>query len=128
MGMEQGVDSTRLTHVEREVSTIRGEMAGLTKEMGDVRADVRGLGSILGRIEQGVAEAQQRFDNDKQAARLNPIALATVLLSIITILVGGAWLISGELARHDERSIYQQRMLDRVEQRQWALHGNPAAR
>jgi hypothetical protein len=126
MGMEQGVDSTRLTHVEREVSTIRGEMAGLTKEMGDVRADVRGLGSILGRIEQGVAEAQQRFDNDKLAARINPIAMATVLLSIISILVGGAWLISGELARHDERSAHQQRLLNQIEHRQWGLHGNPA--
>lgn len=108
---------SRLDKVESEVSTIRTEMAGL-------KSDVRGLGSILSRIEQGVASAQQRFDDDKHASRVNPIALATVLLAIITTLIGGAWLIGGELARQDEQNIYQQRTIDTTERRQWDItHG-----
>lgn len=96
--------------------------------MAEIRSDVRGLGSILQRIETGVAEAQQRFDNREQASRLNPIAMGSVLLTIISILVGGSWLISGELARHDERSMYQQRILDRMELRQWDVSGRVQVR
>lgn len=94
---------------------------------------MRGLASILHRIEDGVAASQQRLENDKMASRMNPVALGSVLLTIISIMVGGAWLISGELSRHDERSIYQQRMIDQIEQRQWVAaqspggdHGNAA--
>jgi hypothetical protein len=119
----------RIDRVETEVATIRTEMGGLKSDMSGLKSDVRGLGSILQRIEAGVGQAQQRFDDEKQASRLNPLAVGTVLLSIISILVGGAWLISGELSRHDERSIYQQRALDRVEQRTWdarGVRGGPA--
>lgn len=117
--MSDDVHSGRLDRVESEVSTIRGEIGGIIKDVSAVRADVRGLGSVLQRIEQGVSNAQQRFDDDKQASRINPIAMGSVLLTIISILVGGSWLISGELSRHDERSIHQQRQVDRIEQRMW---------
>lgn len=96
---------SRLTRVESEVETIRGELNSLNSQMSS-------FGSILQRIEQGIT-------NDRQASRINPIALATVLITIISVLVGGSWLISGELARGDERSAYQMKMIDRVEQRQW---------
>lgn len=110
--MGEETHGVRLDRVEVEVSTISKDMAGL-------KSDVRSLASILHRIEDGVASAQQRFENDKQASRLNPMALATVLITIISILVGGAWLVGGTQARLDERSIHQQRALDRMEQRQW---------
>jgi cell division protein FtsB len=71
-----------------------------------------------------VSNAQQQWQDDKQASRINPIALTTVLISIISILVGGAWLVSGSLARSDERSVHQQRkVIDRMELRQWLLQG-----
>lgn len=113
------MQSVRLDRVETEVSTIRNEMGGIKSEVSGLKAQMRGFGDVLQRIDAGVAAAQQRFEDDKQASRINPIALATVLISIISILVGGAWLVSGELARHDERSAFQQRSIDKIEQRQW---------
>jgi hypothetical protein len=105
----------RLDKVEGEITTVRTEMAGLKVQM-------RGFGDVLNRIEQGVASQAQQFHDDKQASRINPVALATVLVSVISILVGGAWLISGSLARQDERSVYQQHIIERMEQRQWLMH------
>lgn len=121
--MSDEAHGVRLDAVEREVSTIRTEMGGIKDNVGRLTADVRGLGDILQRIEAGVAQAHQRFDSDKEASRLNPVALGSVLLTIISVLVGGAWLISGELARHDERSAYQQRLIDLIEARQWEHRG-----
>lgn len=80
---------------------------------------MRGFGEILTRIEDGVRNAQQQWHDEKQASRINPIALATVLVSIITVLVGGSWVIGSELARHEERSQYQQYLINQVETRQW---------
>lgn len=106
---EHGV---RLTRVENEVSGIKTDVA-------DLKAQMRGFGGILERIEVGISTSQKQAIEDKNASRTNPVALATVLITIISILIGGAWLISAELARGDERSLYQQKMLDRIELRQW---------
>lgn len=108
----------RLARVEDEVGGIKGEVVGL-------KAQMRGFSDILNRIEAGVTTAQQRFDDDKLAARINPIALATVLISIISILVGGSWLVSGAIAREDERSVWAAQQIERMDQRQWqgAPHG-----
>lgn len=108
----------RISRVEGEVEAIRNDLGGIKTEMSGLKAGMRGLGDVLQRIEQSVASAQQQWQDDKQASRINPIALATVLISIISILVGGAWLVSGDLARHDERSIYQQRLIDKLERQQ----------
>jgi hypothetical protein len=97
----------RLDKVEGEITTVRTEMAGL-------KAQMRGFGDVLERIERGVASAQQQFHDDKQAARINPIALATILISIISILVGGAWLISGGLATSATRLEEQDKSLARI--------------
>jgi hypothetical protein len=67
--------------------------------MNGLKVGMRGLGDVLQRIEASVSTAQQQWQDDKHASRINPIALASVLISIISILVGGAWLISGQLAR-----------------------------
>jgi hypothetical protein len=99
-----GVDhEARLGRVEGEVQTVRTEVSALTNEFSGLKSDVKGLGSILTRIEQGVANAQQQWQDDKQASRLNPIALMGVLITIISIIVGGAWLISGQLASTSTR-------------------------
>jgi hypothetical protein len=107
--------ATRLTRVESEVGGIKNDVT-------DLKAQMRGFGDILSRIESGISQAQQQALEDKHASRLNPIAMAAILITIITTLVGGAWIVGGELARHDERSQYQQRMIDRVEARQWGQH------
>lgn len=100
-----GSESARLDRVETEVATIRTEVGGLTRDLGVVRADVRGLGSILTRIEEGIGRSQERADKERDMARPNLIAVVSVLITIISIIVGGAWLISGQLARLDERSL-----------------------
>lgn len=120
--MSEEAHGPRIERVESELSTFRTEIGGLKSEMVGLKAGMRGLGDVLQRIEASVSSAQQQWQDDKQASRINPIALATVLISIISILVGGAWLVSGSLARQDERSIHQQKVLDRIESRQWAMH------
>jgi hypothetical protein len=117
----------RLDRVEKEVSTIGADVGGLKSDMAGLKSDMRGFGGILNRIEQGIAQAHQRFDDDKQASRLNPIAMASVLVTIISIIVGGAWLISGQLSRLDERSlrrdmeiIEMRARVTRGEERQWS--------
>lgn len=121
--MSDETHGVRLDKVETEVQTITREMGGLKSDMSGIKAGMRGLGDILQRIDASVSAAQQQWQDDKQASRINPIALTTVLISIISILVGGAWLVSGAIARQDERSIHQQQIIDRVEQRQWAISG-----
>jgi hypothetical protein len=122
MPVSEETHGVRLDRVETEVQTITRDMGVLKTDMSGLKAGMRGLGDVLQRIEGGLSTAQQQWQDDKQASRINPIALATVLISIISILVGGAWLVSGSLARGDERSVQQQKVIDRMEQRQWLLH------
>lgn len=97
----------RLDRVETEVSTIRSEMSGL-------KADVRGLGTILSRIEDGVLRAQERAENREAAGRPSLVAVVSILITIIATLVGGAWLVGGQLARLDERSVQREKDVDRL--------------
>lgn len=114
---QQGVNGghTRLDRLESDVITIRGEMGGLKTEMAEVKSDVRGLGAILSRIEQGVTESQRQASTRELAGRPNLMAIISVLVTIISILVGGAWLVGGSLARLEERSIRR----DVEAQRMW---------
>lgn len=109
----------RLGHVEKEVQTVRQEMTSLGRDVGTLKADVKGLGAILGRIEQGVLAAQEKYDARDLAGKPNIVAVVSVLITIISIIVGGAWLISGQLSRMDERSVWIQRQIDKNEQRLW---------
>lgn len=113
----------RIDRVEGEVQAIRGEMGTLTKEVSDIRSDVRGLGAILGRIEQSVLRAQERDDHREDRAKPNIIAIVSVLITVISIIVGGAWVISGQLAQEHERSEWLQRSIERLDQRMWDPHG-----
>jgi hypothetical protein len=113
----------RLDRVESEVGAIRSEMTGLRTDMGRVQADVKGLGAILGRIEEGVLRAQDQQDQREMRSKQSPVAIATVLITVMSMMVGGAWLVSGNIARMDERSIWVQRQQDRLEQRVWAAVG-----
>jgi hypothetical protein len=120
-GVEGG---SRLDRLEGDVNSIRGEMNGLKTEMADVKADVRGLASILGRIEQGVIKAQERADHREDRARPSLVAVVSILITIIITLVGGAWSIGSSLAMLQERASHQredtQRMwveIDRAEAR-----------
>lgn len=88
----------RLTRVETDVNTIRSEMGSIKTEMTSVKADIRGLGGILERIEDSVTRSQDQQDQRLERSRPNMVAVATVLITIISILVGGAWTISGQLA------------------------------
>jgi hypothetical protein len=116
----------RIDRVEGEVQAIRGEMGTLTKEVSDIRSDVRGLGAILGRIEQSVLRAQERDDHREDRAKPNIVAIVSVLITMISIIVGGAWIISGQLAQEHERSEWLQRSINTLDQRMWDGHGHGA--
>jgi hypothetical protein len=116
--------SVRLDRVENEVGAIRSEMGGLKTEMGRVQADVKGLGAILSRIEQGVLRAQEQQDQREIQARHSPVAIATVLITIMSMMVGGAWVIGSNVARMDERSVWLEHAQQITDQRVWAIvHG-----
>lgn len=106
-------------------------MGGLKADLGNLTGDVRALGGILGRIEQGVSRAQEKSEEREHANKPNLIAVVSVLISIISILIGGAWLVGGSLARLDERSIRRDlemdRMynaMDRIDERLWRSEGD----
>ena len=115
MRVSEELHADRLNRVETEVSSIRQDVGELKQGFTSVKADVRGLSGILERIEHGVSAAQQQWQEDKKDSRVNPLALASVLITIISILVGGAWTIGGSLARQDERSTHLQRSAEQIE-------------
>lgn len=78
-------------------------MVSLSSDVAGLKSDVKGLGNILGRIEQGVLRAQEKSEEKEDRNRPNLIAVVSILITIITILVGGAWTIGGNQARSDER-------------------------
>lgn len=87
----------RITRAEDDIDGLKSNMIRLEVQM-------KGFGDILSRIEVGIRDAQ----NDLHSKRINPIALATVLISMLTFMIGGAWLISGQLSRTDVRLTDQQ--------------------
>lgn len=117
-----GDHDARIGRVESEVQTVRSEMSSLAGEVTIVKSDVKGLGAILGRIEQGVLRAQEKSEERDLASKPNLVAVVSVLITIISIIVGGAWVIGSQLARQDERSIGLQRQIDRNDQRLWDEH------
>jgi predicted nucleic acid-binding Zn-ribbon protein len=96
----------RLNRVEQDVSGLRADVTNLGTEMTGLKSDVKGLGGILGRIEEGVNKAQEK------AGRPNLIAVVSVLITIISIIVGGAWMISGSLAASQIRDQQRDRELE----------------
>jgi hypothetical protein len=101
----------RISRVEGEVGGLRQEVGTLTNDVAGLKADVKGLGGILVRIEQGVIRAQEKSDSKEDRNRPNLIAVVSVIITLISILVGGAWMIGGAIARGDERDIAQDRQL-----------------
>lgn len=108
--------SARLDRVESEVGAIRTEMGGIKADVGGLTSDVRALGGILGRIERGVEAAQAKTEEKEQASRPNMLAIISVLISIISVLIGGAWMISGNMSRMDERDKMRDRELSIITQ------------
>jgi hypothetical protein len=99
-----GDHGQRIDRVEGEVSGIRADVASLTSDVTGLKIDVKGLGGILGRIEAGVNRAQEQSEQRATANKPNVVAIVSILITIITVLVGGAWVIGGSIARGQERS------------------------
>lgn len=108
-----------MSEMEPRLTRVESEVSGIKNDVTDLKGQMRGFGNILERIERGISVAQKQAVEDKNASRLNPIAMSAILITIISTLVGGAWIVGGDLARHDERSEYQQKTIDRIELRQW---------
>lgn len=111
-GMSDENHASRIDRVEGDVSSIRGEISALARDVGTVQSDVKGLGAILGRIEQGVVRSQEKSEEKADRAKPNLIAVISILITVISILIGGAWTIGAALARSDERDIQRTRELD----------------
>lgn len=122
--MSEETHSVRLDRVESEVGAMRSDMGGLRTEVSNVQADVRSLGTILKRIEEGMLRAQDQQDQKEAQSRHSPVAVATVLITFMSMLVGGAWMIGSNAARMDERTNMLLREQDRTDARMWYIdHG-----
>lgn len=101
-------------------ATDHGSRLGrVESEVAGLKADVRGLGEVLGRIESGVLRAQEQAEHREQLSKPNITALISILITMISIIVGGAWIIGGSLSRQDERSEWVKGQLERQESRIW---------
>lgn len=109
----------RIGRVEAEVQSLHANVNALGLDVTGIKADVKGLGSILNRIERGIETAQERSAEREEHSKPNVTAVISILITMITIIVGGAWLISGSLSRQDERSDWVKGRLELIEQRQW---------
>lgn len=133
--MDQLEHNQRVERVETDVLNLRSDFASVTRDIDAVKSDIKALGGILVRIESGVQRAQEKSEERSERNKPNLTAIVSVLITIISILVGGAWLISGSLATFDERTTERSREFDqlhaqiaRVEQHQWDLRGSPPAK
>lgn len=107
-----GDQTARIDRVEGEVQSIRTEIGGVKADVVSLTGDVRALGGILSRIEAGVQRAQEQSDHREQLRQPNVVALISVLVTVISIIVGGAWIISGSLAAQNERSEWMNRRFE----------------
>lgn len=107
-------DDHRIGRVEQDVLAMREDIGTLTRGFDAVQSDVKSLGNILNRIETGVARAQEKSDERSERNKPNLTAIVSVLITIISILVGGSWLISGSLSRLDERTVESLRERDEM--------------
>lgn len=109
---------SEVDHGQR-IGRVETEVQSLHINVSDLKADVKGLGSILSRIERGIETAQERSAEREEHSKPNVTAVISILITMITIIVGGAWLISGSLSRQDERSDWIKHQLELQERRQW---------
>ena len=123
--METAVDQ-RLGRVEADVVSIREDFSIVTRDLDTVKSDIKALGGILVRIESGVQRAQEKSEERSERNRPNLTAIVSVLITIISILVGGAWLIGSSLATLNVRTVESLRERDemrielaRLEDRTW---------
>jgi len=117
--VEAAIDK-RLARVEAEVVTMREDFSVFTRDMDVVKGDLKSLGNILNRIETGVLRAQEKAEERSERNKPNLTAIVSVLITIISILVGGAWLIGGSLSTLTVRTTESLRERDemRIEMRQ----------
>ncbi len=109
----------RIANVEGEVRSLHQAVGAISTDLTGVKADVKGLGSILSRIEQGVLRSQEQAEHREQLSKPNVTAMISILITMISIIVGGAWIIGGSLSRQDERSEWVKSQLERQESRIW---------
>lgn len=95
---------------------VEDEMSELKQGLADVRADVKGLGGILNRIEQSMLRAQDEESKREEGRRHSPVAIATVLITMMSVLIGGAWTIGSTTARTTVRLDDQDVQMSRIMQ------------
>lgn len=134
-GVDQLEHNQRVERVETDVLNLRSDFASVTRDIDAVKSDIKALGGILVRIESGVQRAQEKSEERSERNKPNLTAIVSVLITIISILVGGSWLISGSMATFDERTTERSREFDqlhvqiaRVEQHQWDLRTSSPAK
>jgi hypothetical protein len=115
--------SDEFGHGQR-IAAVETEVHGLKTDIAGVKSDVKGLSAILSRIEVGISQARSEQTEREALHRVNPVAVVTVIITLMSMMVGGSWMISGKIERMDERSVWVQKQVDRNEQRIWRYrHG-----
>lgn len=111
-------------------------MTEFGRKLTTVEGDIRAFGGILQRIEQSVSKAHDAMDAQDERSRHSPVAIATVLVTIMSMLVGGAWVTGSRISQtstqlDDQAKFSQQielmrnRELDVVERRVERLEDHP---
>lgn len=115
----EGSNTRRLDRVETEVDALRTVVA-------EVRGDMRSVIIGLGEIKDSLKTRDRQDEESRRAGRPNIVAIVAVLVSIVSAMIGGAWVIGGLTARLDERDLQRDRQMarmereiDRLESRQW---------
>lgn len=130
--MVQTDTNQRFEKVETEVSNLRDDFSLFTRDLDVVKSDIKALGGILIRIEGGVTRAQEKAEERSERSKPNLTAIVSVLITIISILVGGAWLIGSSLSNLTVRTQESLRERDeirielgRLEEHQWQQKSAP---
>ncbi|MFN3991271.1 MAG: hypothetical protein ACK4IS_13565 [Erythrobacter sp.] len=105
----EGSTTRRLDRVESDVSA-------LATAVSDLRGDVRGFGQVLVRIENSITNNEGRMERERLAKQPNALAFASAMFTVLVTLIGGAWVISGQLSRLDERDIQRDKQVERIEE------------
>jgi hypothetical protein len=117
----EGTNTARLDRVETEV-------AGLGRQLTEVRSDVRNFGGVLERIETTLRDKDNQVVRAQEADRSKQLPMIALLVTLTLAIVGGGIAYGSSTARLDERGIQNDKQvmqmhheIDRLSDRQWAI-------
>lgn len=121
-----GSASQRMDRIETQVSTLSSTVTALSTALGEFRGELRTVAASLASIVSNLEKRDREEAEAQRASKPNVVAIIAVMVTIISALIGGAWLISGQLSRFDERDLQRDKQVAKMqleiqtlERRQW---------